>query len=141
MTLNEASVSELRAEFPALQQTVGGRPLIFLDGPGGTQVHGTVIEAMKSYLTEANSNFHGAFLYSQRTDETIDAAREAMADLLNASRPEEIVFGPNMTSLTFSLSRAIGRTLSAGDELAYSPRVLRQFILATNVPTATKLRR
>jgi cysteine desulfurase family protein (TIGR01976 family) len=117
MTLNEASVSELRAEFPALQQTAGGRPLIFLDGPGGTQVHGTVIEAMKHYLTEANSNCHGASLYSRRTDETIDAARKAMADLLNASRPEEIVFGPNMTSLTFSLSRAIGRTLSPGDEV------------------------
>jgi cysteine desulfurase family protein (TIGR01976 family) len=117
MTLNEAAVSELRTEFPALQQTAGGRPLVFFDGPGGTQVHGTVIEAMNQYLTEANSNFHGAFLYSQRTDETIDAAREAMADLLNASRPEEIVFGPNMTSLTFSLSRAIGRTLSPGDEV------------------------
>ncbi|MGD9145025.1 MAG: cysteine desulfurase-like protein [Anaerolineae bacterium] len=117
MTLNEAAVTELRAEFPALQQTAGGRPLIFLDGPGGTQVHGTVIEAMKRYLTDANSNVHGAFLYSQRTDDTVDAAREAMADLLNAARPEEIVFGPNMTSLTFSLSRAIGRTLSPGDEV------------------------
>jgi cysteine desulfurase family protein (TIGR01976 family) len=117
MTLNETSVSELRAEFPALQQTAGGWPLIFFDGPGGTQVHGTVIEAMNHYLTEANSNFHGAFLYSRRTDEIIEAARRAMADLLNASRPEEIIFGPNMTSLTFNLSRAIGRTLSPGDEV------------------------
>ena len=117
MALNEASVSEIRAEFPALQQNAGGRPLVFLDGPGGTQVHGTVIEAMKRYLIEANSNFHGAFLYSQRTDETVDAARLAMADLLNASRPEEIVFGANMTSLTFNLSRAIGQTLSPGDEV------------------------
>jgi cysteine desulfurase family protein (TIGR01976 family) len=68
-------------------------------------------------LTEANSNAHGAFLYSQRTDETVFAARQALADLLNASRPEEIVFGPNMTSLTFSLSRAIGRVLTPGDEI------------------------
>ncbi len=117
MPLNDAAVTELRAEFPALQQTAEGRPLIFLDGPGGTQVHGSVIEAMSRYLTEANSNFQGAFLYSRRTDETILAAHHALADLLNASQPEEIVLGPNMTSLTFTLSRAIGRTLSAGDEI------------------------
>jgi len=117
MALNEAAVTELRTEFPALQQSAGGRPLIFLDGPGGTQVHGSVIKAMSRYLVEANSNFHGAFLYSRRTDETVLAAHHALADLLNASRPEEIVFGPNMTSLTFNLSRAIGRTLSPGDEI------------------------
>jgi cysteine desulfurase family protein (TIGR01976 family) len=117
MALNNTAVAELRAGFPALQQTAGGRPLIFLDGPGGTQVHGSVLEAMDRYLTEANSNSHGTFLYSHRTDETIAAARSALADLLNASRPEEIVFGPNMTSLTFNLSRAIGRTLSPGDEI------------------------
>jgi cysteine desulfurase family protein (TIGR01976 family) len=117
MALNETAVSELRREFPALQQTAGGRLLIFMDGPGGTQVHGSVIEAMQRYLIEANSNFHGAFLYSRRTDETVVAARQAMADFFNASHPEEIVFGPNMTSLTFNLSRAIGRTLSPGDEI------------------------
>lgn len=117
MSLNEASVASLRAEFPALQQKAGGRPLIFFDGPGGTQVHGSVIEAMRRYLVEANSNAHGAFLYSRRTDETTTAARRALADLVNASRPEEIVFGPNMTTLTFSLSRAVGRTLDPGDEI------------------------
>ncbi len=117
MALNEASVTELRKEFPALQQTSGGRPLIFMDGPGGTQVHGSVIEAMSHYLVHANSNFHGAFLFSRRTDETVDKARQAVADFLSASRPEEIVFGPNMTSLTFNLSRAIGQTLVPGDEV------------------------
>jgi cysteine desulfurase family protein (TIGR01976 family) len=117
MPLDQAAVSALRGEFPALQQTVGGRPIIFLDGPGGTQVHGSVIEAMSRYLTEANSNAHGTFLYSHRTDETTTAARRALADFLNASRPEEIVFGPNMTTLTFNLSRVIGRTLSPGDEI------------------------
>jgi cysteine desulfurase family protein (TIGR01976 family) len=117
MSLNERAVSELRAEFPALQQTAGGYPLIFFDGPGGTQVHRSVIEAMSRYLTEANSNFHGAFLFSRRTDETVAVARQALADLFNASRPDEIVFGPNMTTLTFNLSRAIGRTLSSGDEI------------------------
>ena len=117
MPLDRSAVSALRAEFPALQQTAGGRPIIFFDGPGGTQVHGSVIEAMGRYLTEANSNVHGAFLYSRRTDETTDAARQALADLLNAPRPDEIVFGPNMTTLTFNLSRAIGRTLAPGDEI------------------------
>jgi cysteine desulfurase family protein (TIGR01976 family) len=72
---------------------------------------------MGRYLTEANSNAGGSFLFSQRTDETTISARNALADLLNASRPEEIVFGPNMTSLTFNLSRAIGRTLAPGDEV------------------------
>ena len=117
MTLDKTGISQLRTEFPALQEERHGRPFIFLDGPGGTQVHRSVIEAMNRYLVEANSNFHGEFLYSQRTDETAWSAREAMADLLNATRPEEIVFGPNMTTLTFNLSRAIGRTLSPGDEI------------------------
>ncbi|MCL7452571.1 MAG: cysteine desulfurase-like protein, partial [Anaerolineae bacterium] len=117
MALDKAAVTGLRAEFPALHKRVAGRPLIFLDGPGGTQVHGSVIEAMGDYLVEANSNARGGFLYSQRTDETVMAGRQAVADLLNAARPEEIVFGPNMTSLTFNISRAIGRTLSLGDEI------------------------
>jgi cysteine desulfurase family protein (TIGR01976 family) len=117
MSLDKTAVSSLRAEFPALQQTAGGRPLIFFDGPGGTQVHGSVIEAMSRYLTEANSNAHGSFLFSRRTVETTDAARSALADFVNAPRPEEIVIGPNMTTLTFNISRAIGRTLSPGDEI------------------------
>ena len=117
MTLTDVAVSKLRGEFPALQQQAGGRPLIFMDGPGGTQVHGSVIASMEGYLTEANSNAGGTFLFSQRTDDTANSARRAVADLLNASQAEEIVFGPNMTSLTFSLSRAIGRTLEPGDEI------------------------
>ncbi len=117
MSLDKTAVSSLRTEFPALQQTVGGRPLIFFDGPGGTQVHGSVVEAMSRYLTEANSNAHGAFLYSRRTDETTAAAHRALADFLNAPRPDGIVFGPNMTTITFNLSRAIGQTLAPGDEI------------------------
>jgi cysteine desulfurase family protein (TIGR01976 family) len=120
MPLDASAVSALRTEFPALQQTANGRPLIFFDGPGGTQVHRSVIEAMSRYLTEANSNAHGAFLYSRRTDETVTEARRALADFLNAPHPDEIVFGPNMTTLTFNLSRAIGRTLSIGDEVVVS---------------------
>ncbi len=72
---------------------------------------------MARYLTEANSNAGGAFLFSRRTDETVAAARRAMADFLNAERSDEIVFGPNMTTLTFNISRAIGRTLAPGDEI------------------------
>jgi cysteine desulfurase family protein (TIGR01976 family) len=117
MAFDDAAAREVRAGFPALQETRGGRPLIFMDGPGGTQVHGSVIEAMGRYLVEANSNAHGEFLYSRRTDETVTAGRQAMADLLNAGRSEEIVFGPNMTTLTFNLSRAIGRTIRPGDEI------------------------
>jgi cysteine desulfurase family protein (TIGR01976 family) len=117
VALDLEAVSDLRAGFPALQQTANGRPLIFMDGPGGTQVHGSVIEAMGRYLVEANSNLHGAFLFTRRTSETLAAGRAALADLLNARCPEEIVFGPNMTSLTFTLSRAVGRLLSPGDEI------------------------
>lgn len=117
MSLDNTVVSSLRAEFPALQQTIGGRPILFFDGAGGTQVHGSVIEASSRYFTEAFSNIQSAFTYSHRTDETVLKARRALADLLNANRPDEIVFGPNMTSLTFNLSRAIGRTLAPGDEI------------------------
>jgi cysteine desulfurase family protein (TIGR01976 family) len=100
-----------------LQATVQHRPCVFFDGPGGTQVHSSVIDAMRRYFVQANSNSGGAFEHSRRTDETALGARRAMADLLRAARPEEIVFGPNMTTLTFQLSRAIGRTLQPGDEI------------------------
>jgi len=98
-------------------EKVNGRAVIFFDGPGGTQVHGSVIKAINRYFTYANSNTHAAYLYSRRTDEAVYEGRRAMADFLNASKPEEIVFGPNMTTLTFRLSQAIGDTLSAGDEI------------------------
>ncbi|PZN01798.1 MAG: cysteine desulfurase-like protein [Bacillota bacterium] len=109
-------LSWCRAEFPALQRTVGGQPAAFLDGPGGTQVPQAVIEAMATYLVERNANTHGAFPTSRATDETIAAARAAMADFLGAT-PAEVAFGPNMTTLNFNLARAIGRTLRPGDEI------------------------
>jgi cysteine desulfurase family protein (TIGR01976 family) len=117
MALTHDGVMEVRREFPALQQTLDDRSIAFFDGPGGTQVHGSVINATARYYTEANSNAHGAYEFSRRTDETVAAARFAMADFLHARRPEEIVFGSSMTALTFGLSRAIGRTLSSGDEI------------------------
>ncbi|MFC2105637.1 cysteine desulfurase-like protein [Candidatus Bipolaricaulota bacterium] len=117
MPLTHDSVMELRREFPALGQTLDGQPIAFFDGPGGTQVHGSVIDAIARYYTEANSNAHGTFEFSRRTDETVSSARAAMADFLNARRPDEIVFGRSMTALTFNLSRSIGRILSVGDEV------------------------
>jgi len=117
MALTDNEVMALRREFPALRQTLDGKPIAFFDGPGGTQVHGSVIDAIARYYTEANSNAHGAFEFSRRTDERVSSARVAMADFLNAPRPAEIVFGPSMTALTFNLSRAIGRTLDPGDEI------------------------
>lgn len=107
----------LRAQFPSLQQEVSGRPAAFLDGPGGTQVPRRVIDAMSNYLAQGSSNLGGTFLTSRQTDEIAALARQAVADLLNAQRPEEIVFGQNMTSLTFNLSRAIARTWRPGDEI------------------------
>ena len=110
-------LNALRAQFPALQRTVGGRPAVFLDGPGGTQSPARVIDAMSDYLRRGSSNHGGHFLTSRESDATAEAARLAMRDLLNARRVEEIVFGQNMTSLTFSLSRAFAQTWQPGDEV------------------------
>jgi selenocysteine lyase/cysteine desulfurase len=90
---------KIRARFPALDREINDRPVIFFDGPGGTQIPGSVIEAMSEYLQVSNANAHGAFATSRRTDELIDAARLAMADFLGCDR-DEIVFGANMTTLT-----------------------------------------
>lgn len=107
----------LRAQFPALQQEVNGKTAVYLDGPGGTQVPQSVIDATSGALTQGISNLGGPFLTSARTDAIVDAARAAMMDFYNARRPEEIVFGQNMTSLTFSMSRALARTWQPGDEI------------------------
>ena len=109
MTLD---LSTIREQFPALENKA-----IFLDNPAGTQVPQAVLDRMTAYLTETNANHAGAFETSRQSDALVDEARGAAADFLNASRAEEIVFGPNMTSLTFDLSRAIGRRLRPGDEI------------------------
>jgi cysteine desulfurase family protein (TIGR01976 family) len=110
-------VATVRRKFPALKQTVDGHSPIYLDNPGGTQVPGSVIDAMRDYLINANSNTHGAFLTSRLTDQTILNARLAMADFLNAPSERQIVFGQNMTTLTMHFSRSIGKTLKRGDEI------------------------
>ena len=111
------NVPRSRQMFPALQQEVNGRLAVYLDGPGGSQVPQAVIDAMSDYLINGLSNKGGHFHSSRRTDEIVYAARQAMMDFYNARRPEEIVFGQNMTSLTFSFSRALSRTWKAGDEI------------------------
>jgi cysteine desulfurase family protein (TIGR01976 family) len=104
-------VEAVRAEFPAL---AGG--IVFLDGPGGTQVPQPVIDAMADCLSEANANLGGPFETSRRADAIVGAAHEAAARFLGAS-PAEVGFGPNMTTLNFALTRALGRELEAGDEI------------------------
>lgn len=110
-------LSRYRPEFPALSMDFDGRRQIFFDNPGGTQVTRSVVDAMSAYLLSANANTQAPFVTSRRTDFIIDAAHKAMADLLNAAGPEEIIFGQNMTSLTFAVSRAIGRELQQDDEI------------------------
>jgi cysteine desulfurase family protein (TIGR01976 family) len=102
----------IREQFPALR-----RPAIFLDNPGGTQMAQKSIDRMMSYLTLHNANHGGAFSTSIESDAVLDEAHRGMADLLNAARSEEIVFGNNMTSLTLHVSRSIARTWNAGDEI------------------------
>ena len=108
---------ELRALFPSLSQQVQGREAVFLDGPGGTQVPLSVMQAISAYLSRDNANTGGSFITSQRTDAAVANARAETAHFLNASRAEEIVFGQNSTSLWFALSHALGRTWKAGDEI------------------------
>ncbi|MDZ7288326.1 MAG: cysteine desulfurase-like protein [candidate division KSB1 bacterium] len=111
------NVAKIRAQFPALQQRDAlGLPFLYLDGPGGTQVPQRVIDAMTNYLIRMNSNKHGQFPTSRQTDAVVDAARVAMADFFNAS-PEEIIFGANMTTLTFHLSRSLAKVFQPGDEI------------------------
>ena len=109
-------LTRVRSQFPSLSQTVAGQPAVFLDGPGGTQVPQRVIDAISDYLKNSNANTSGAYATSRRTDAVIAGARAAMADLF-ACDPDEVVFGPNMTTLTFALSRSLGRELGPGDEI------------------------
>src|SRR6516165_9481820 len=109
-------IAWVREQFPSLELQVNGQPAAFLDGPAGTQVPRQVMDAVQNYFLEANSNTYGAFLTSRRTNEIILAARAAMADFFHCSA-DEVVFGQNMTTITFGLSRAIGRELQAGDEI------------------------
>ena len=109
-------VAWVRAQFPSLHSTVNGHPAAFLDGPAGTQVPVHVMGAVQGYYLRANANTCGAFETSRRTDQIIDLARAEMADFFNCDK-DEVVFGQNMTTITFALARAIGRELQSGDEI------------------------
>ena len=111
-----ASVEEIRSHFPALKRVHNGRPVAYFDGPGGTQVPTQVVETMNDYLYHHNANTHWEYPTSNETDEIIEESRKALADFLNAE-PSEIAFGLNMTTLTFHLSRALGRQFQPGDEI------------------------
>jgi len=106
----------IRSQFPSFAEKVNGFPAAYLDGPGGTQVPQRVIDAIANYLKHANANTCGAYLTSRRTNETIAEARKAMSDFFGCDA-DEVAFGFNMTSLTFAMSRAIGRELAPGDEI------------------------
>lgn len=109
-------VDRVRAEFPSLGQTDKGVPRAYFDAPGGTQACQRAIAAMVAHLEGGMANSGGAFVTSRETDAVSEAAHQAMADLLGGAA-DEIAFGPNMTSLTLALSRALARTWTSGDEV------------------------
>ena len=111
-----ASTERIRSAFPALERRIGDRPVAYFDGPGGTQVPRAVGEAVLDYLYHHNANTHWGYPTSEETDEALGRARVVLATLLNGD-PNEIVFGANMTTLTFHLARALGRGWGEGDEI------------------------
>jgi cysteine desulfurase family protein (TIGR01976 family) len=111
-----ASVDAIRSNFPALARMHAGNPVAYFDGPGGTQVPRSVVSAMEDYLFHHNANTHWRYPTSEETDALIASSRQAIADFVNG-RSDEIAFGQNMTSLTFHLSRALGREWGKGDEI------------------------
>src|SRR5712691_6986946 len=110
------STEEIRNQFPALDRRHNGHPVAYFDGAGGTQTPRIVVEAVADYLLNHNANTHWEYPTSHETDAIIESARHAFADFLNASA-NEIVFGPNTTTMIYHLSRALGRTLGPGDEI------------------------
>lgn len=115
--MNATISLDIRDQFPSLLRQVNGRPLIFIDGPAGTQVPQSVIDSISGYYSTSNANTHGAFPTTQETDNVIDSMRLSMAALLGAEGPETISIGQNMTTLNFSLARAMSRVLHPGEEV------------------------
>lgn len=109
-------VAYVRSQFPALARTIDGRPVAYLDGPGGTQTPQRVLDAVRDYLVNHNSNTHGFFATTEETDAVIDGARRAGADFLGCD-PDEVSYGANMTTLNFLLAEGIAGGLGAGDEV------------------------
>ena len=112
------TLNSIRSQFPSLvRQAESPNPAIFLDNPGGTQIARSSLERINRYLVEHNANHDGAFLTSRQSDAMLDEAHRAMADFYHAARPEEIIFGNNMTTLTLHISRSLARTWEPGDEI------------------------
>jgi cysteine desulfurase family protein (TIGR01976 family) len=116
-TTSAIDTAWVREQFPALRVEMDGQPVLYLDNPAGTQVPQRTIDAISEYLQTSTANIHGGFLTSRRTDDVVWKAREGMAAFLGAASPAEIAFGPNMSTLTYMISRAFGRTLAPGDEI------------------------
>jgi cysteine desulfurase family protein (TIGR01976 family) len=115
-TTRTVSIDDIRSQFPALARIHNGHPVAYFDGPGGTQVPRSVVEAMNDYLFNHNANTHWSYPTSDETDALIEDSRQAFADFFNCSA-NEVVFGQNMTSLTFHLSRSLGRGFEPCDEI------------------------
>ncbi len=113
-------VQRIREKFPGLLRQVAGKPAVFFDGPAGTQVPQSVAEAVAHYLLHVNANHGGLFASSIESDAMLDKARQAGADLFGVNDPQTIVFGANMTTMTFHISRALARTWKANDEIIVS---------------------
>jgi len=114
--VSEASTARIRKVFPALKRTISNREVAYFDGPGGTQVPEPVVNAMADYLYNHNANTHWEYPASRETDEMLAHARMTFSAFLNC-RPDEVVFGANMTTMTFRIARALGRRWKAGDQL------------------------
>lgn len=110
-------IDHVRRQFPSLAAVNAGRRRIYLDNPAGTQVPAAVADAVHRCLIESNANLGGFFATTRAAGAVVDAAHQAMADFLGAASAEEIVIGPNMTTLTYQMSRTLGRTFAAGDEI------------------------
>jgi cysteine desulfurase family protein (TIGR01976 family) len=115
--MSSFDVAAVRARFPSLHQQIDGVQPVFFDNPAGTQVPQSVIDAVSGYYLHMNANSGGAFATSRASDAMVHDVRELAAAFLNAPSADEIVLGPNMTTLNFGLSRALGRTFHSGDEL------------------------
>src|SRR5262245_7916302 len=117
MKLTLPAVELCRRQFPALSLRVGDTPAVYFDGPGGTQVPQRVIDSVSHYLAHTNANHGGLFATSQASDRLLADAHRALADFVGADDPASIIFGQNMTSLAFALSRSLARTWKSSDEI------------------------
>lgn len=116
----EFPIEWVRSHFPALKRNLNGKPVVFLDGPAGSQVPESVADAVRAYMLTMNANHGGPFATAVESDEMLEAAHSGVADFLGTCEPDCVVFGPNMTTLTLALSRALAQTWNPGDEIIVS---------------------